>query len=193
MERYLLNELRLQNNAELDEKRSLDSKSSNIAGYSVTFTVLLFGFGSFLLEKIETTNQVLFASITMLLIIGIFLSIFCVICSVRAFRLQEYRYVLTETKFFLENSLPADSKEWQKHLNTREIKSWIDDFPKQEDYEDFMIREHLVTLRYNVLANNNKATWIERAQILFISAICVTPTILLVVLAGFLLEMLKVE
>lgn len=115
------------------------------------------------------------------------------ICSVRAFRLQEYRYVLTETKFFPENSLPADSDEWKKYLNTREIQSWIDDFPKQEDYEDFMIREHLVTLRYNVLANNNKATWIERAQVLFISAICVIPSILLIVLAGFLLEMLKVE
>jgi hypothetical protein len=60
----LINELRLENNKEVDEKKTLDSKASSIATYSVTFTVLLFGFGSFLLEKIETTNLWFFTSTT---------------------------------------------------------------------------------------------------------------------------------
>jgi hypothetical protein len=49
-----------------------------------------------------------------------------------------------------------------------------------------------VALR-NVLANNNKASWIERAQILFVLAISVIPLILLVVLGGFLSGILIVN
>lgn len=45
----------------------------------------------------------------------------------------------------------------------------------------------------NVLANNNKASWIERAQILFVLAISVIPLILLVVLGGFLSGILIVN
>jgi hypothetical protein len=191
--RYLLHELRLQNNIELDEKKSLDNKSSNIANYSVTFTVLLFGFGSFLLEKIETSLELMFASIATLLIGGVLLSIICVVLSVRAFRLQDYRYVMSDSNFFNDELPPKDIQKWHEHFDTKEIQAWIDDFPNQEDYEDFMIKEYLIALRNNRLANDDKASWIERAQIFFILAICVIPFILLIVLSGVLSGVLVVE
>lgn len=191
--RFLLHELRLQHDKELDEKKNLDSKSSNIANYAVTFTVLLFGFGFFLLEKIETQDGTLFASITILLIAGVISSIICVVLSVRAFRLQDYWYVMSDVYFFSDSKLPEDRRKWQEHLNNKEIRAWIDDFPKQEDYEDFMIKEHLVAIRNNRLDNDNKANWIESAQLFFVSAVCVIPPILLLVMTGALLGKLVVD
>lgn len=191
--RYLLHELRLQHDKELDEKRNLDSKSSSLAGYSVTFNVLLFGFGAFLLEKIETTDKLFSGSMTSLLIMGVVLAIMCVIFSVHALRLRDYRYVVLDMKFFLKQDLPDDIEKWQEYLDNKEIQSWITDFPNQEDYEDFMIKEHLVALRNNRLSNDNKAKWIRHAHPFFISAVCTIPAILVLVLMGVLIGTLTID
>jgi hypothetical protein len=190
--RYLLHELRLQNDKEFDEKKNLDSKSSNIASYSVTFTVLLFGFGSFLLDKIETTNSMLFALLTIILVVSIILAIIAVVFSVRAFRLRDYWYVMIHIGFFREAKLPNDTQKWYDYLDTKEIESWIKDFPRREDYEDFMVREHLVALRANSLNNDNKDAWNNKAQLIFVLAVCMIPLILLVVLTGVLVGVLSI-
>jgi hypothetical protein len=191
--RYLLHELRLENNKEMDEKKNLDSKASNIATYSVTFTVLLFGFGSFLLEKIETTDRLLFASMTSLVIIGVVLSIVCVVCSVYAFRLRDYRNVMSYKQFFKCSQLPDDMDKWKDYLDYEEIKAWINDFAEKHDYEDFMIKEHLVALRNNRIINDDKAIWIQRAQLFFIFAVSVIPLILLLLLSAVLAGILTIE
>ena len=185
--RYLLHELRLQNDREYDEKKNLDSKSSNIASYSVTFTVLLFGFGSFLLDKIETNNNLLFASITTILITSLIISIVSIIFSVFAFRLRDYWYAIAKDSFFRDpKALPKDSEQWDKHIDDKEIAGWITDFSKREDYEDFMIEQLVVGVRVNSLNNDSKAGWINRAQLVFVFAVCMIPIILLVILAGVL-------
>lgn len=191
--RYLLHELRLQNDREHDVKKNLDSKSSNIASYSVTFTVLLFGFGSFLLDKIETSNSLLLISITTILIVSLVLSIISLIFSVRAFHLRDYWYVMSHGSFFRDTELPKDSKKWYEYIDNKEITAWITDFPKREDYEDFMIKEHLVGLRVNSLNNNNKADWINKAHLVFVFAVCMVPLILLIILAGVLLRILSID
>jgi hypothetical protein len=191
--RYLLHELRLEHDKELDEKRNLDSKSSTLAGYSVTFNVLLFGFGAFLLEKIETTDKLVSGFTTSLLIIGVVLAIICVIFAVHALRLRDYRYVILDFNFFPETKLPDDREKWHEYLNNEEIQSWIKDFPKQEDYEDFMIKQHLVALRNNRLSNDDKAKWIRYAHPFFISAVCIIPAILVLVLMGVLMGTLTID
>jgi hypothetical protein len=191
--RYLLFELRLQNEKEYDEKKNLDSKSSNIASYSVTFTVLLFGFGSFLLDKIETDNNLLFASITTILIASLIISIVSIIFSVCAFRLRDYWYAIANDSFFRNPSqLSKDSEEWDEYIDIEEIDKWKTEFQKRESYEDYMIDQLVVGVRINSLNNDNKAAWINRAQLVFVFAVCMIPLILLVILAGVLAGTLSI-
>jgi hypothetical protein len=152
--RPLLHELKLQNDIELDEKRNLDTKASNITNYSVTFTVLFFGVGTFLIEKIETEIIEVFAVLISLLLLGVILSILCVIFSIIAFRLREYRYVMSYDKFFTQENLPHDKEKWYDYFNKSEINAWIDDFEDPVKYEDFMIEEHLLMLKRNTTIND---------------------------------------
>ena len=180
--RFLLHELRLQNALELDEKKNLDTKASNITGYSVTFTVLFFGVGTFVLEKIKTQQNEVIIALTSLLLVGIVLAILCVICSVVSFRIREYRFVLSHDNFFNIETLPTNKKEWYDFFDENEIENWICDFNTKEDYEDFMIKEHLIALSRNSKTNDLKAKWIRKAHFVFILAVCMIPSMLVLIL-----------
>jgi hypothetical protein len=95
--------------------------------------------------------------------------------------------------FFKESDLSDELDKWYDYLDDGEIKSWVDEFTQKEDYEDFMIKEHLVTLRNNRIINDDKASWIQRGQLLFILAVSVIPVVLLLVLAGVLTRALMIE
>jgi hypothetical protein len=84
-----------------------------------------------------------------------------------AYRVRSYRYPMSYENFFLTEDLPTESDKWKNHLNENEIASWISDFSgddSQEKYEDFMIKEHVVALRKNTIANDYKADWIEKLK-----------------------------
>lgn len=193
--RYLLHELRIQNDKELEEKQNLDSKATNISNFSITFAVLLFGFGSFLLEKLRKSDSSTFGFMELLLISGVIFSIICLIASVMAYRVRSYRYTMSYENFFLTEDSPTQPDQWKNHLNENEIASWISDFSgddSQEKYEDFMIKEHVVALRNNTIINNYKANWIRKAQILFIVAVCFIPVILLSIWVGFIMGLIRI-
>jgi hypothetical protein len=82
---------------------------------------------------------------------------------------------------------------WKDYLDYEEIKAWINDFAEKHDYEDFMIKEHLVALRNNRIINDDKAIWIQRAQLFFIFAVSVIPLILLLLLSAVLAGILTIE
>jgi hypothetical protein len=111
----------------------------------------------------------------------------------RAFRLRDYRYVILDVKFFVKQDLPDDREKWYDYLDSKEIQTWVKDFPKQVDYEDFMINEHLVALRNNRLSNDSKATLIRYAHPFFISAVCIIPVILVLILVGALIGALTID
>jgi hypothetical protein len=112
-----------------------------------------------------------------------------------AYRVRSYRYPMSYENFFLTEDLPTESDKWKNHLNENEIASWISDFSgddSQEKYEDFMIKEHVVALRKNTIANDYKADWIRKAQILFIVAACFIPVILLSIWVGFIMGLIRI-
>src|SRR5438105_4763364 len=94
-------ELRLAYNNILDLRKHLDNKASSMITASSTVSSLLFGFGTFILTKINPTYQ-LTSDAIIALIIAVGVTVVSALISLRAFKMEKYRYVMSHSKFFRE-------------------------------------------------------------------------------------------
>jgi F0F1-type ATP synthase assembly protein I len=136
LEDLLLEELRLRYDSEWDRKGTLDGKANNIVGTAGTVTGLVFGFVTFSTYIFEFS----FPYYLGIIIVGsIIASIFVILVSIVAIRLQEYL-----STFDIEDFTEVENKEKLKKAKDAEIRN-----PLSESY--------ILCIKNNFNRNNDKA------------------------------------
>ena len=171
-----LQELKAAYNDVLDQRKNLDSKASSVIATSSTISSLLFGFGAFILTKIDPAYSLLLpASVT--LIFAVVVNIASVFFSLRAFKTEGYYYVMTHDIFF------------QKQQNTKmDVKNEsfnedvIEQFKKASsiEFEDLMIHDYLKCNLFNTKHNASKVKKLTVAQTLLLIGILLVPLLLVI-------------
>jgi hypothetical protein len=162
----LVEELRLAYNDILDLRKHLDNKASTMIATSGTVSSLLFGFGTFTLTKINPTYPLLFHA-SVALIAAVIVTIASALVSLRAFKTEEYKYVMSHSRFFLKDA-----------FNEEVIRGYQDSEP--EEFRKTMIRDYLKCNLMNSNYNNNKVKKITLAQRLLLVGVFLIPVILVI-------------
>ena len=159
-----IEELRLAYNNILDLRKHLDSKASSMMATSGTVSSILFGFGTFMLTRMNPTYPFLpYAVVT--LIAAIVATAVSALISVRAFKSDKYDYVMSYSRFFRGGQLNEDI-----------IRGYREARP--ESFQSVMIHDYLQCNRVNSEFNDNKVRKITLAERFLLVGILLTPVIL---------------
>ena len=150
---------------EFDLKNSLENKSNSLITVSGIIIPLLFGFGTFLIEK-SSINYPLIDVIKYMLISILVLNIMTIILSIWASKIRNYKYPFLHSKFFDDDCCIQDSV----------IKKYSDSDADQ--FSDMLIKEYLKCNKYNYGVNDKKAKYIRAGQIIFIVSLGVIPILI---------------
>jgi hypothetical protein len=179
----LLDELKAQYDKEFETQEALDEKTSNMMATAGTVTSLLFGFGTFLVARIEPTYALLYFAILSLLLAAIITNIFSVFMCVKAYYVRDYYFVAKDKSFLKKNPNSYTAKDdiaGLKGLDDDRIRHYIE--MEESDFKLSLIRTYI---RYNLInADNNdkKAKYVTLAQLTFLIGLVIIPILLAIVL-----------
>ena len=156
-------ELRGAYTKELEIKSKLDTKSNSMISMAGTIAALFMGFGSFLIKDIPVSKLEIIIPATLILMTEIILTTLTIRYSIAAYRLREYYYPVTHTKFFDSNG------KYNQDLIERFKTS------TKEDFNQLLIEEYLESIKRNVTENNDKSKKINYAQKFFLLALAIVP------------------
>jgi hypothetical protein len=165
-----LQELKEQYEKEFEIKDDLESKGNNLLTISGVVATLLFGFGSFMVDKFDATYDML-TPVTILLIIGIVGNIISIFWSVISFKISLYKYVMPYDYFF-----NRDGSANEEHLIEYRDGDDLDVFTNT------LVDTYLKCNRHNGLQNKDKAVKVDLAQWFFFGSILIIPIVIGLVL-----------
>jgi hypothetical protein len=156
-------EVKEQFQRQLDIKDSLEGKANNLLTISGTVGTLLFGFGTFLIEKIAPQYPFILI-ITTFLVAGIIAIVVALLYAVYAFRLQAYLFPIHHRIFFPNNQLSN---------------AIIGQFEAADVAEFYvtMINAYLNGIKMNSEKNDEKASRLKLSQYFFIAGVLTIPII----------------
>jgi hypothetical protein len=164
-----LEELRRQYDTQLELKNSIESKSSYLITVCGIIIPLIFGFGSFLIERIDKTYYYL-PLLETLLFLALSLNMAAIIYLVQALRIKRYRYSFLGNNFF-----DKDGNFREEQLNKYKDDNNITKF------QNVMIKEYLLCIRNNHYLNEEKTNKIKMGQYLFEIGVGIVPVLLALV------------
>lgn len=158
-------------NNQFEIKNTLESKANNMVTISGTVATLLFGFGTFLLDKLVALKYPLIAPIRAVLAIGIIANIISIVLSLRSSRTQTWSLTVNYGDFFHDDG-KGDFDQ-----------SAVDEYAymTDEEYQTEMTELYFDCIRDNVATNNKKGSYIEYSQALFLGGILTVPLVILIV------------
>jgi hypothetical protein len=165
-----LNELRIQFERDLDIKKTLDSKATNMITMSGTIVTILIAIGTFLLTRLESTSNVFHVSLW-ILAVGIVLAITCIVLQIFSYSLKKYTFPMGHESFFVDG-------EFNKEMSEKFRNAPKDQFTKR------MVEEYLVSIKNFSKVNAKKARLIKIGQWCFVSGIIAIAVLLGYVLYG---------
>jgi hypothetical protein len=166
-----LEELKQQYLKEFEVTTNLDSKANNIITISGTIATFLFGFGLFMIEKLNSQYQ-LITILTSLLAVSISAIIISIILSLISFPKGRYRYAMRHTAFY--NSERFNEENIKKYKNA-----------PTDIFYDTMIRAYLRCNKHNMEINIRKAQLIGMSLNFFMIGILTVPVIIGILLSSF--------
>jgi hypothetical protein len=166
-----VSELRAQYNMEFDNKKNLETKASSIISISGTVAALLFGFGTFLINKVSPSYD-FFMYILALLMISISSITISIILSIFASRIHEY-YVAADHKQFYKGK-EFDEDKWEKYC-----------YSSKNKFNRTIAKNYFKCIQHNANKNETKARYIQLAQIGFFCGLAVLPFLLAIVFSNY--------
>jgi hypothetical protein len=178
----LLDELKAQYNKEFETQESLDKKASTMMATAGTVTSLLFGFGTFLVARVEPTYALLYFAILSLLLASIITNIFSVFMCVKAYYVRDYYFVAKDKSFLKKNPNSYNAKDIAglKGLDDDRIRHYIE--MRESDFKLGLIRTYIAYTLINADNNDKKAKYITLAQLTFLIGLVIIPILLAIVL-----------
>ena len=167
-----LQELKSQYDKEFDLKNTIESKANYLLTIAGVVSILLFGFGTFLIDNINTSYPPL-PYISSLIILGVAINIVSILFSVLSFRIQPYRYVMPYDHFFNDDL----------SFNEKAIKEYRD--ADIGVFKDTIIETYLRSNKDNGLTNQDKAVKVQIAQWLFFAGVVTIPIVIGILLSNF--------
>jgi preprotein translocase subunit SecY len=166
----LLEEVKQQYNNEFARKGTLETKANNTITIAGTIATLLFGFGTFLVDKLSTKYG-LISPISILLLAAVVSIIISIVFSVWASRTQKYRYAISPVYFYNDstNSFNDD--------NINRFKNFQD-----EVFCSKMINNYLRCIGKNHQINSSNAKKLRKSQIFFVIGMLPIPVIVFILL-----------
>jgi len=168
-----LESLKSQYDKEFERKTTLEGKGSNLLTIAGVVSTLIFGFGIFLIDSLDTSYEPL-PILILLLILSIVTNIISILFSVLSFRVQGYRYLMPSDSFYNEDGAFNEEA--------------IEEYSEEQDVgilKDTLIEAHLRCNKHNELANDNKVILIQIAQWFFFAGISTIPFIVGILLLNF--------
>jgi hypothetical protein len=112
--------LKEQHCEEFESQRNLDSKATSTLSIGGIVSGLLFGFGTFLLTRMEPNFE--FAEVVIgILGAALIANIFCVGIALWAFRVRKYTFVMSHEGFFHKGNYTEEVIKKAKNYNETEI------------------------------------------------------------------------
>ena len=142
----------------------LDGKANNMITISSAVGTLLFGFGTFFIDKLHVSH-IYSVIISAILITGILLNIFSMITCVTASRIQKYSYATNIDAFFTKKESSLYVNEYVETYNANKITKFKE--ISEERYYDVMIKNFFECIKNNRLLNDSKAHKIKTSQTIF--------------------------
>jgi len=146
----------------LDIKNSLETKANNLLTISGTVGTLLFGFGTFIIEKIAAQYPYTWV-VTSILIAGLGATIIALLQAVSAFRLQFYKFPMSHRPFFDINGV----------LRNPLIEQYK--AAGENTFYDTIIETYLRCIKENAEKNEKKARKLITSQYFFIAGVLTIP------------------
>jgi hypothetical protein len=167
-----LQELKSQYDKEFDLKNTLEGKANYLLTIAGVVSTLLFGFGTFLIDNLDTSYPFL-SYITTLITLGVAINIVSVLFSVLSFKIQPYRYVMPYNHFFNDDGT----------FNEEAIEEYRD--ADIGVFKDTLIETYLRCIKHNDLTNKGKAVKVKVAQWLFFAGVITIPIAIGILLLNF--------
>jgi len=148
----------------------LEGKANSLLTISGLVATLLFGFGSFMVDKFDVTYEML-TPVTILLTIGIVGNVISIFLSVMAFKIKPYMIAMPSDLFFNKDGNFAEEK--------------IEEYRDGQDvdvFTDTLVDTYLKCNRHNGLQNTSKARQVKIATWFFFGSIVTIPIVIGLVL-----------
>jgi hypothetical protein len=168
----LYKELQREYDKTFELKDSLDGKANNMITISSAVATLLFGFGTFLVDRLASISQNI-TIIIGLLAAGIILNIASMMLCIWVSKISLYTYAIGQKVFSSNNT---------NEFNTDELDNWKS--LECDEFQDAMIESYLNAIRKNDIKNFNKAHKVKVSQFLFIFGIFTIPSLAIILGAG---------
>jgi hypothetical protein len=177
----LLDEVKAQYSREFESQEVMDGKASTMMATAGTVTGLLFGFGTFLVTKIDPTYGLLYFAIISLLA-AIITNIFCVLMCIKAYYVRDY-YFVARNKSLLKkdiNFYTAKEIEALEPLNDDKIREYV--HMGKSEFQWLLTRTYIMYTLKNADNNDKKTANVRFAQISFLIGLVLIPILLAIVL-----------
>jgi hypothetical protein len=142
---------------------ALEGKANNLLTVAGLVATLLFGFGSFIVDKFDATYNML-TPVTILLMIGIVGNVISIFWSVMVFRIKDYLIAMDSKHFYDQNG----------NINEQKVEEYRDE-QDENVFTDTLIDTYLKCNRHNGLRNDEKAVKIKYAFWSFLGSIVTAP------------------
>jgi len=152
-----IDELNKQYNRQTDTKNSLENKSSFLITVCGIVIPLLFGFGIFVIEKIDRSYP-LFIYLQLILGLIIIMNILAIVFAVWSTRIKEYEYPFIHCIFF-DNSSIKES----------EVTNFSNS--EQKEFNKNLIQQYLHCNKHNFETNQKTAKLLRNGQYVFIASL----------------------
>ena len=156
-EKTFLNELKCQYERDLDLKKTLDNKATNMITVASSIVTLNIAIGTFLISKINGIGAVYFSTIAILFIV-IGLALFSISRFISSYALRGYQYPFGHELFFEKNEYNVNLVEKVRGLPEREL-------------NDRLFKGYLKSIKTCAELNDDKATGIRGGQKVLIVAL----------------------
>lgn len=164
-------ELKMQYNIELDNKKNLETKANGIISISGTVAALLFGFGTFLINKLGPSYDY-FSFVVIMLMLSISSVVVSIVLSIAASRIQEYYVAMDHTPFYQNNEIKIEV-----------LQQFCD--ANKNTFNHHMAKTYLTCIEHNAHINEKKATYILISQIIFFCGVVLLPILLAVLFSNY--------
>lgn len=163
--------------------RETYSKATSIISIAGAVSSLLFGFGTFLLTRMEPSYELV--GVAMIILgVAVVLDAISVGLAFWASRIRKYQFVMTTTrKFFQQEQYTTKEIKQAKNYNVKEIEKFM--HMTHEEFNDMIIHDHLSCIKLNSETNRFKAKLIMAAQITFLTSLVLIPILLFIVFQAF--------
>lgn len=166
-----LTEVRHQFERDLDLRKNLDSKSTDLITKCSTIITVLVSMGTFLITKIDPKNDIFYTSV-FILSGGILLALISISFLIRAYALRTYRYPLGHEVFFKNGLYDLEMSETFRKT-------------ERQKFMKHIIKEYFESIKINSEVMSAKSKIMRKGQTVFYFAMSSVGVILIFILVTF--------